>query len=192
MGVLDLAILYDFDIPRSVHCTPLRSMPLQIVLHAGHELARRRTISLSDVVDEPLILLDLPKSRDYFLSVFGELGLTPKIAHRTTSFEMLRSLVASGLGYSLLNFCPPPGVPLRGLIVSRPLVDGSKQANLVLARLHHCRASAFIEEVASRAKDLAAALPVSAPADQVDDNRLRLVRTASAADARRKHAKLPR
>ena len=192
MGVLDLAILYDFDIPRSIHCTPLRSMPLQIVLHAGHELARRTTISLSDVVDEPLILLDLPKSRDYFLSIFGELGLTPKIAHRTTSFEMLRSLVASGLGYSLLNFCPPPSTPFKGSIVSRPLIDGSKQAHLVLARLHHCRVSAFIEEVARRAKDLAAALPINASADQVGGRRLKLLRTSAAAGERRKHARPPR
>ena len=193
MGVLEIAILYDFDIPRSMHCTPLRRMPLQIVLNAEHPLARRKTISLSDVVDEPLILLDLPKSRDYFLSVFGDLGLTPRIAQRTSSFEMLRSLVANGLGYSLLNFCPPSSFPYQGSIVSRPLADGSKQANLVLARLHHGRASPFIEELTGRVRDLAAALPASAApklAGRFARNRLRLGQTARAGASRRKQAKL--
>ena len=95
-----------------------------------------RALSLLDFVDEPLILLDLPKSRDYFLSIFGELGLEPKIAHRTPSFEMVRSLVANGLGYALLNFCPPLSFPHHGAIVSRPLIEASKPAHLVLARLH--------------------------------------------------------
>src|SRR5262245_55614700 len=92
MGALDVAILYDFDIPRSIHCAPLRAMPLQVVLPANHELGRRAKIGLTDILAEPLVLLDLPRSRDYFLSVFGERGLTPRIAHRTTSFDMLRSL----------------------------------------------------------------------------------------------------
>jgi DNA-binding transcriptional LysR family regulator len=183
MGALDLAILYDFDIPSSLHCTPLRSMPLQIVLPSGHRLARRAALSLLDLVDEPLILLDLPKSSDYFLSVFGDLGVTPKIAHRTTSFEMLRSLVANGLGYSLLNFCPPLDFPHHGAIVSRPLVEVSKRAQLVLARLHRYRAPAIIDELTRRAKDLSAALPVNASADggQVPEGRrVRPARTSIA------------
>jgi DNA-binding transcriptional LysR family regulator len=181
MGALDVAILYDFDIPRSIHCTSLRVMPLQIVLHAGHALARRARVSLFDVVEEPLILLDLPKSRDYFLSVFGELGLTPKIAHRTTSFEMLRCLVANGLGYSLLNFCPPLNFPHPSAIVSRPLTGSSKQAQLVLARLHRLRAPAIIEDLTRHVRELAAELPVNATANVggiSEGRRLRLVPTA--------------
>jgi DNA-binding transcriptional LysR family regulator len=193
MGVLDLAILYDFDIPRSIHCTPLRTMPPQLVLHARHELARRAAVSLFDVVDEPLVLLDLPKSRDYFLSLFGELGLTPRIAHRTSSFEMLRCLVANGLGYSLLNFCPPLSFPHQGAIVSRPLIEGSRQAQLVLARLHRYHAPAIIEDLTRRVRELAAELPVNAAADvrrASEGRRLRLVQTAlprAEAHTKRRH-----
>jgi DNA-binding transcriptional LysR family regulator len=188
MGALDLAILYDFDIPSSLHCTPLRSMPLQVVLPSGHRLARRAALSLLDLVEEPLILLDLPKSSDYFLSVFGDLAVTPKIAHRTTSFEMLRSLVANGLGYSLLNFCPPLNVPHHGAIVSRPLIEASKQARLVLARLQRYRAPAIIDELTRRVRDLSAALPVNAGpsvGQATEHRRLQLVGIGVArADAR--------
>jgi DNA-binding transcriptional LysR family regulator len=187
-GTLDLAILYDFDVPRTLHCTPLRTMPLQVVVHADHRLAPRPAISLLDVIDEPLILLDLPKSRDYFLSVFGDLGVEPRIAHRTPSFEMLRSLVANGLGYSLLNFCPPTSFPHHGAIVSRPLIETSRPAHLVLARLHRYRAPAIIDEFTRRARDLSTILPVNALPDggEVSQNRrLRPVRPGfPQADAR--------
>ena len=76
--------------------------------------------------------------------------------------------------------------------MSRPLIDGSKQAHLVLARPHHCRISPFIAEVARCAKELAVALPINTSAEQVGGHRLRLVGTGSAVGARRKHAKLPR
>jgi DNA-binding transcriptional LysR family regulator len=177
-GALDVAILYDFDIPKSIHCTPLREMPLQIVLPAEHPLARRTALRLADLVEEPLIVLDLPKSRDYFLSVFSELGLTPRIAHRTPSFEMVRCLVANGLGYALLNFSPPLGFPLRGAIVSRPLLDGSRRAHLVLARLHRYHAPSIVNDLARCAKELAAGLPVSPAADTgrtAERGRLRLM-----------------
>jgi len=181
-GLLDLAILYDFDVPRTLHCTPLRSMPMQVVLHADHRLARRDALNLADLVDEPLVLLDLPKSRDYFLSIFGDLGLEPRIAHRTSSFEMLRSLVANGLGYALLNFCPPLNVPNHGAIVSRPLRDVSKPAHLVLARLHRYRAPVIIEEFTRHAREFSAALPVNAASDSAPistGQRLRLVSARS-------------
>ncbi len=180
MGMLDIAILYDFDVPRTLHCTPLRSMPLQVVVHADHRRARRSALSLLDFVDEPLILLDLPKSRDYFLSIFGELGLEPKIAHRTPSFEMVRSLVANGLGYALLNFCPPLSFPHHGAIVSRPLIEASKPAHLVLARLHRNRVPVIIDELTRCARDFSAALPVSAGSESghvSDGHRLELVPT---------------
>jgi DNA-binding transcriptional LysR family regulator len=157
-GTFDLALLYDFDIPTTIHCAPLRSMPPQIVLPAAHPLAARPSLGIHELVDQPLVLLDLPRTRDYFLSVFGELGLEPRIVHRTPSFETVRSLVANGLGYSLLNFCPPYSFPGGGALVSRPL-ENVKAPNLVLARLYRYRAPRMVEEFTRCARDVSATLP---------------------------------
>jgi DNA-binding transcriptional LysR family regulator len=116
--------------------------------------------------------------------VFGERGLTPRIAHRTTSFDMLRALVANGLGYSLLNFCPPGDFPHRGAIVSRPLADGSRPAHLVLARMHRYRAPAIIEDLTRRACELAAELPVSTATEAGGAGRRRRLVPAAALRAR--------
>src|SRR5699024_7437343 len=69
-------------------------------------IARKRSVSLRTLVDKPMILLDLPHSREYFTMPFRSLGMEPRIGYRTKSVPMVRSLVANGLGYSVLNFRP--------------------------------------------------------------------------------------
>ncbi|HLG79851.1 MAG TPA: LysR family transcriptional regulator [Bradyrhizobium sp.] len=146
-GGFDLIIVYDYDIPTTLHVAPLRSMPVQVVLPASHPLAHSQTCSLKDLVGEPMVLLDHPRTRDYFLSLFGSRGLSPMVAHRTESFEMVRSLVANGFGYALLNFVPPYDVEGHGKLVSRPLAELERPQNLVLGRLYRFRAPRLVDEL---------------------------------------------
>ncbi|TQF27573.1 hypothetical protein UNPF46_30035 [Bradyrhizobium sp. UNPF46] len=146
-GGFDLIIVYDYDIPTTLHAAPLRSMPVQVVLPASHPLAHSQTCSLTDLTSEPMVLLDQPRTRDYFLSLFGSKGLTPTIGYRTESFEMVRSLVANGFGYALLNFVPPYQVEGHGKLVSRPVSDIDRPQNLVLARLYRFRAPRLVDEL---------------------------------------------
>jgi hypothetical protein len=53
-----------------------------------------------------MILLDLPHSREYFLSAFHKKGLRPKIAERTTDIAVMRSVVGNGFGYGIANMRP--------------------------------------------------------------------------------------
>ena len=139
-GAFELAVLYDFEVPSGIECTALRPAPLQAVLPAGHSLARRKSLGFKALAGEPLVLLDLPSTREYILSAFSSEGVTPKIAYRVQSITMLRSLVASGLGYSLLNFCPPYSDPAgsltTGSLTTRPLASRLPTPNLVVARSH--------------------------------------------------------
>lgn len=99
-------------------------------------------------------LLDLPLSTDYFLSFFEDAGLKPNITERTRDMAVMRSLVANGFGYSILNFRPlnahaPDGrklrfIPLKGDV--RPLklglltCAGAENVLTVQAFIAHCRA----------------------------------------------------
>ena len=103
-GRLEVALMYDFDLPSTLRRTALAPMPPVILLPKSHRFARKRKILLSAMVDERFILLDLPRTRDYFLSIFAELGLSPNVAYRESSVEMVRSLVANKFGYSILNY----------------------------------------------------------------------------------------
>jgi DNA-binding transcriptional LysR family regulator len=161
-GSIDLVVAYDIDVPSSIHYDSIREMPPQIVLPAEHALAEKNTISLREVAGEPFVLLDLPSTRNYFPSIFDQNDIEPVIAHRTDSFEMLRSLVANGFGYSLLNFCPPFVVAGQKRIVSRPLVDPVKPHQLVLARLYRFRSPRLIEDLITYITTLATELTISA------------------------------
>ena len=105
-GAYELAFVYDLETGNDVVFLPLAEIPPYAILPASHRLAKRRRVKVKDLIEEPLVLLDLPHSRDYFARIFHDLKLSPKIAHRTPSPNMVRSLVANGFGYALLNVRP--------------------------------------------------------------------------------------
>jgi DNA-binding transcriptional LysR family regulator len=105
-GRTECALLYDIDLNPSLTRHALTQVQPHVLLPEQHPLASSESISLRSLRDEPFILLDLPHSRDYFLGFFGKWGLQPNIRHRSQSFELIRGLVASGEGYSILNLQP--------------------------------------------------------------------------------------
>lgn len=119
---IDVAITYDLDVPGDTEFTALAHLPPLVILPADHPLAENRLVALEDLVAEPMVLLDLPNSRDYFLSLFHLAGLRPLIAERSTDLAVVRSLVANGFGYGLLNVRPRSNrAPDGGRLVYRPL-----------------------------------------------------------------------
>jgi DNA-binding transcriptional LysR family regulator len=160
-GRLDAALLFDFDIPSTVRGVALRTLPLQAVLPRDHALARSARPALPALAAEPLVLLDLPHSRDYFLAAFAEYGITPRIAHRVRSPELARGLVAQGLGYALLNFCPPIALPGQPPVVSLPLAAPLRGTSLIFARPYRARASRSLDALLAVATDHAAALAIA-------------------------------
>lgn len=114
---IDVALTYDLNIPADLHFEALASLPPYAILPEGHALAGAESLSPSDLLDHPMVLLDLPHSVDYFLSAFAPLGAKPKVAERIRDIQVMRSLVANGFGWSLANIRPvsdraPDGLPL--------------------------------------------------------------------------------
>jgi DNA-binding transcriptional LysR family regulator len=93
-------------LPRRFASEILRERPPYVLLPERHRLARRRAISLQEVAQEPCVLLDLPISRDYFLSLFAEAGVEPAIGARSEHPETIRTMVANGFGYAIVNARP--------------------------------------------------------------------------------------
>lgn len=102
-GQLEVALTYDVLLPRQFAMEALHELPPYVIVAAGHRFARRQAISLADIADEPCVLLDLPISQGYFAAIFTALGIAPNLRYRSTSVEAIRSFVANGLGYSILN-----------------------------------------------------------------------------------------
>jgi len=124
-------------------------------------------VTLDDLVEEPLVLLDLPISREYFLSLFEAAGLRPFVAERTPDLPMVRSMVANGFGYGLMN-APnmdrhaPDGKPLRYVPIEgnhRPLELGlitmrsERESRILTAFEEHCRIRLSANHGATAAAD---------------------------------------
>lgn len=150
---IDVAITYDLEIPQDVAFEPLAELPPYVMVGATHPLAERSRVTLEELANEPMVLLDLPMSREYFLSMFQSRGLRPRIAERTAEMSVLRSLVANGYGYTLANFRPrnasaPDGCELRFVRLDgsvRPMTLGlatmrsERRARILAAFDEHCR-----------------------------------------------------
>ena len=141
-GRYEIAVTYDLSLSQDIAFEPLVTVPIHAVLPAAHRLARRRSVRLAELVEEPLVLLALPESRSHFLSVFAEAGLEPNIAYETGSFEMVRGLVANGYGYGLMHSRAPhhralDGTPLACVPISEP----HREMHMGLARLESTRAT---------------------------------------------------
>lgn len=144
---IDVALTYDLDIPQDIAFVPLAEWPPHVLLAPDHPLAKRKSVALDALAQEPLILLDLPLSRDYFMSLFQQRGLRPLITERVGHLPMVQTMVANGFGYSLLNVPPmsdraPDGKPLVYIPVDgvgRPLklglitMQGERKARVVAA-----------------------------------------------------------
>ena len=140
-GGCELVLAYDYRatgqaLPADLEETIVRSAPPHIALPANHRLAGRRSVRLKEVVEEPFILFDLPPGGQYFLNVFSEVGLEPWVKFRTQSFETARSLVARGLGYSILTQQTVVHESYEGLgLVALPLEDELPELNIVVLQL---------------------------------------------------------
>jgi DNA-binding transcriptional LysR family regulator len=106
-GAIEIAVSYNLNLEADISFRGVRSFPPYAILSRQHPLTRNTRLNLKSLADEPMILLDLPYTRDYFRSLFENAGFAPNIVHRTTSPQMVRSMVASGMGYSILNARPP-------------------------------------------------------------------------------------
>src|SRR5258706_7666561 len=135
-GETELALLYVIGLDADVTRTPVGEFNPYVLLPQDHPHAARSTIHLADLAAEQLVLLDLAPSRDYFLSLFREVGLTPQIGYRTSSLETLRGLVGQGLGYGLLGTRPQGDQTYDGQrLAVRPLATPALPSRIVLGQI---------------------------------------------------------
>lgn len=171
-GLTEMAFMYDLSRDEDIDFLPVAELPPYAILSAGHPLAARRAVALRELADEPMVLLDLPHSRDYFSAIFRQLGLEPRIAYRTSSPNMVRAMVANGLGYSLLNVRPRVTRALDGAsFVPVDLKDKVRPLQMGIARMSGVRFTraadsfaAFCHESWTRGSFPCMPAPVAAPA----------------------------
>lgn len=105
---IDLALSFEYDyVPvsrdDSLERAPLLSEPILIALPSSHRLATRDQVSLSDLADDRWIAPPRHVTAHQFAQrACAEAGFRPEITFETNDYHVAQSLVATGLGVTLL------------------------------------------------------------------------------------------
>ncbi len=133
-GRIDLALVYDFGVPSGFAITPLKRIAPYALVPQGHRLSKRTNVRPDELAQDLIILMDLPHSRGYFLSLLQNDERPTQISYETGSIEMLRSMVANGFGVGLLATDIPNDMSYDGTPISRvPIVGHSAPHQIALA-----------------------------------------------------------
>jgi len=159
---IDIALTYNLDIPGNIVFKSLIALPPYALFGASHPLAHRACVTIEDLCDHPMVLLDLPHSSDYFMSLFAGVDHRPRIVERTRDMAVVRSLVANGFGFSVANTFPltamsPDGRPMTFVPIENPprmlelglaMTEGTDNALVVRAFAEHCAGSIAAGQIA--------------------------------------------
>ncbi|MET8573895.1 LysR substrate-binding domain-containing protein [Streptomyces sp. NPDC005012] len=112
-GELDLCLTSPVPDAPDLVARRLDEQKLRLVVPAGHRLATRRRIRLSEAAEETFVTLEAGYGlRRITDDLCAQAGFRPRIAFEGEEAETLRGLVAAGLGVALL---PPPAFPRPGV-----------------------------------------------------------------------------
>lgn len=152
-GSIDVMISYGFALPPDLEQEVLAETEVHALLSHSHRLADATSVTLHELAEDPLILLDLPPSADHTLEIFRRAGIRPTVAYRTTNFELVRSLVARDYGYSLLIQKPTIEDSYEGrTVVAKPFVPSVGTETVVISWPRGVRLTSRVESVIEHAQ----------------------------------------
>ncbi len=128
------AILFVEELPNpQIETRPLIFAPTYCLCPADHPIAAGGTVSVAAILTAPLVILDRPAARGYYMDLIEQGGQDYTIVATANSTEMVRSLVAAGTGVALLNM-RPGDVPAYAGAATRcvPIDGGSHGVTLSL------------------------------------------------------------
>jgi DNA-binding transcriptional LysR family regulator len=142
-GRAQIGLAYPFGLGPTIRTAAVTTIAPYVLVSENHHLAESKSISLDRLRDEPMILLDLPFSRDYFLDLLRERDIEPVVRYRTGNYETVRSLVAQDQGFSILNQLPVSSVTYSGQsVVPLRIHDDVPGLPVVIASLAGARPTA--------------------------------------------------
>lgn len=143
-GECELSVMYGYDLEDDIDRVVVHRLRPYALVSPDHRLAGRKRVRLGELVErDPMILLDLPHTRDYFLGIVTDAtGVRPRVRHSTPSFETVRSFVAHGHGFAVLNQLPADDVTYDGgRVVPLQIQDRVRDLEVVIAWMKGTRLS---------------------------------------------------
>ncbi len=155
-GRLDAAVLALPLHEDWLECEPLFEEPFLLALPVGHPLAGKHDLTLSQLSDQHLLLLeDGHCLRDQALEVCALAGAGEKEGFRATSLETLRQMVSAGVGITLLPvLAVKPPVPPSETLSLVNFRDPPPSRRLAMVWRRSSARSGFLGSMAAVLRDL--------------------------------------
>lgn len=104
-GRFDLAVMLTSNIidQEGISYDTLLKSPRRLWLSSQHHLLDRSSVSLHDVAREPYIMLTVDEASNTAQRYWNKTSYRPQTIFRTSSVEAVRSMVASGMGVTILS-----------------------------------------------------------------------------------------
>ena len=100
-GKIDLAISYDLGLASGFDMTTIAHVHPHVLLYPQHPLCQQTSINIAELSQQPLILVDQSHSILHMVNLFRQQGQQAIIQNRVANYEVMRSMVANGLGLGL-------------------------------------------------------------------------------------------
>jgi DNA-binding transcriptional LysR family regulator len=135
-GEFDLIVFVAENVRAGIEYEELMVAPPYVLAAAGHRFAEVSCVQLTDLHGEPFVLLDLPFTSQYYRELLDHADIEPRIVATASTTEMVRSLVGSGTGISILNMRPLTDISYAGEgLIAVPLAAAVRPLRLVLGHL---------------------------------------------------------
>lgn len=117
-GEVDVAVAWDISIPAGVNRRHLGTVPMSVLVQAGHPLEQKEPVSFSDLADYAIII----PARDrqpiiykFYCQQAAEAGFKPAIAIDVSTMADTLAMVAAGVGVG--NAPTVPGLTYPGISI---------------------------------------------------------------------------
>ncbi|WP_222431989.1 LysR family transcriptional regulator [Leekyejoonella antrihumi] len=139
-GRCELSVMYGYDLEEDLDHVVVGAAAPYVIVPAMQRWLRRKRVGLRELADEPMILLDMPHTADYFTSMMAAAGVQPAVRFRSPSYETVRALVAHGHGFALLNQRPVHDTTYDGArALALELTDDVEALEIVVAWMRGAR-----------------------------------------------------
>jgi DNA-binding transcriptional LysR family regulator len=101
-GRCDVVLMYDLGVRDGLSTRPLLAVRPKVLVSEAFVGQDVRSVTLRSLEDRPMILIDISPGETFYRAILSTAGVTPHVAHRTSSVEGVRALVARGYGWSML------------------------------------------------------------------------------------------
>jgi len=130
-GEVDIILVYDLGpdfngtIEQIGRSTPHAIVPIT------HPLARKQSISIDEIVNYPVMLLNMPITVTYNMMMFDFAKKRPNFVFKSQNYETIIRAVSAGFGVAILNLWPREPLSIEAQTLRIPIIEKLPGANII-------------------------------------------------------------